>query len=158
MSKISPCLWFATEAEEAANFYVSLLPDSRVTHVQKSPMDYPGGKSGGVLLVEFELAGQTYQALNGGTAMPFTNAISFSISCDDQAEVDRLWDALLASGGKAQQCGWINDRYGLSWQIVPSEWMKLFAGPDKAAAARGMQAMMGMVKLDLAALKKAYAG
>ena len=157
MSKISPCLWFATEAEEAANFYVSLLPHSRITRVQKSPMDYPGGKAGDVLMVEFELAGQTYQALNTGIEMPFTNAVSFSVSCEDQAEVDRLWDALL-DGGTAQQCSWLSDRYGLSWQIVPKVMPQLLADPDPARAKRAMAAMMTMVKLDIAALEKAAAG
>ena len=157
MSKITPCLWFATQAEEAARFYVSLLPDSRVTHVQKSPTDYPGGKAGAVLVVEFTLAGQTYMALNGGMTMPFSNAISFSISCDDQAEVDRLWDALLI-GGTAQQCGWVTDRYGLPWQIVPTALPRLLADPDPVRAKRAMQAMMTMVKLDIAELEKAAAG
>ncbi len=157
MSKITPCLWFATEAEEAATFYVSLLPGSRIIRVQKSPMDYPGGKAGDVLIVEFELAGQTYQALNTGTTMPFTNAVSFSISCEDQAEVDRLWDAL-RDGGKEQACSWITDRYGLPWQIVPAIMPKLLADPDPARAKRAMAAMMTMVKLDIAALEEAANG
>ena len=157
MSKITPCLWFATEALEAATFYVSLLPGSRITHVQKSPMDYPGGKADQVLVVEFELAGQSYMGLNGGMAMPFSNAISFSIACDDQAEVDRLW-AALGDGGKEQECGWITDRYGLPWQIVPKALPKLLADPDPARAQRAMAAMMTMVKLDIAALEKAADG
>lgn len=157
MSKITPCLWFATEAEEAARFYVSLLPESRITHVQKSPMDYPGGKADAVLVVEFELAGQSYMGLNGGTSVPFTNAVSFSIACEDQAEVDRLW-ASLGDGGAEQACGWITDRYGLPWQIVPKVLPKLLADPDPAKAQRAMAAMMTMVKLDVAALEKAAAG
>ena len=120
-------------------------------------MDYPGGKAGNVLIVEFELAGQTYQALNTGMTLPFTNAVSFSISCEDQAEVDRLWDALL-DGGTAQQCSWITDRYGLPWQIVPTIMPKLLADPDPARAKRAMAAMMTMVKLDVAALEKAANG
>ena len=119
MSKISPCLWFNGEAEEAANFYVSLLPDSRIEKIQRNTIDSPGGKAGTVLVVDFTLAGQRFMALNGGMKMEYTHAVSFMIDCADQAEVDRLWDALLANGGKADQCGWLKDRYGVSWQIVP---------------------------------------
>lgn len=158
MSKISPCLWFATEAEEAANFYVSLLPESRIVKVYHAPMDYPGGKRRDVLMVEFELAGTSYQALNGGSELPFTNAVSLSITCEDQAEVDRLWDALVSGGGKEVQCGWLNDRYGLPWQIVPKRMLELLGDSDPARAQRAMAAMMTMVKLDIAALEKAAAG
>jgi predicted 3-demethylubiquinone-9 3-methyltransferase (glyoxalase superfamily) len=158
MSKISPCLWFASEAEEAANFYVSLLPDSRIEKVQKNTTDSPGGKAGSVLVVEFTLAGQRFMALNGGMKVEYTHAISFKIDCADQAEVNRLWDGLLANGGKAQQCGWLSDRYGVSWQIVPTALMKYLGGPDSAGAQRAMQAMMGMVKLDIEGLKRAYEG
>ena len=158
MSKISPCLWFASEAEEAANFYVSLLPDSRIEKVQKNTTDSPGGKAGSVLVVEFTLAGQRFMAINGCTKVEYTHAISFKIDCADQAEVDRLWDGLLANGGRAQQCGWLNDRYGVSWQIVPTALMKYLGGPDKAGAQRAMQAMLGMVKLDIEGLKRAYEG
>src|SRR5919108_3856099 len=115
MSKISPCLWFDSEAEEAANFYVSLLPNSRIDRVQKNVTDSPGGKAGTVLVVDFTLAGQRFMALNGGMRFEYTHAISFHIGCADQAEVDRLWDALSA-GGKVEQCGWLKDRYGVSWQ------------------------------------------
>jgi predicted 3-demethylubiquinone-9 3-methyltransferase (glyoxalase superfamily) len=158
MSKISPCLWFASEAEEAANFYVSLLPDSRIEKVQKNTTDSPGGKAGSVLVVEFTLAGQRFMAINGGTKVEYTHAVSFKIDCADQAEVDRLWDGLLANGGKAQQCGWLSDRYGLSWQIVPTALMKYLGGPDAAGTQRAMQAMLGMVKLDIEGLKRAYEG
>jgi predicted 3-demethylubiquinone-9 3-methyltransferase (glyoxalase superfamily) len=158
MSKISPCLWFASEAEEAANFYVSLLPDSRIEKVQKNTTDSPGGKAGSVLVVEFTLAGQRFMAINGGMKVEYTHAVSFKIDCADQAEVDRLWDGLLAHGGKAQQCGWLSDRYGLSWQIVPTALMKYLGGPDSAGAQRAMQAMLGMVKLDIEGLKRAYEG
>ena len=120
MSKISPCLWFNGEAEEAAKFYVSLLPDSRIDHIQRNPVDSPGGKAGTVLVVSFTLAGQEYMALNGGMRVEYTHAISFKIDCADQAEVDRLWDALASNGGSTQQCGWVRDRYGVSWQVVPS--------------------------------------
>jgi predicted 3-demethylubiquinone-9 3-methyltransferase (glyoxalase superfamily) len=157
MSKISPCLWFDGEAEEAANFYVSLLPDSRIEHVQKNIVDTPGGKAGTVLVVEFTLAGQQFIAVNGGMRFEYTHAVSFKIDCADQAEVDRLWDALSA-GGAVERCGWLKDRYGVSWQIVPSVLPQLLGGPDAAGAQRAVRAMLGMVKLDIAALKKAYAG
>ena len=157
MSKIAPCLWFNGDAEEAANFYVSLLPDSRIEHVQKNVMDSPGGKAGSVLIVEFTLAGQRFQALNGGSRFEYTHAISFSIDCADQAEVDRLWDAL-TEGGEPVACGWVKDRYGVSWQVVPSMLPKLLADPDKAKAQRVMQAMMDMVKLDIAGLEAAARG
>jgi predicted 3-demethylubiquinone-9 3-methyltransferase (glyoxalase superfamily) len=157
MSKISPCLWFDGEAEEAANFYVSLLPNSRVEHVQKNVMDGPGGKAGTVLVVEFTLAGQRFMALNGGRRFEYTHAISLKIDCADQAEVDRLWDAL-SKGGKTEMCGWLKDRYGVSWQIVPSVLPDLMGDPDPAKAQRVMQAVLGMVKLDIAGLKRAYEG
>jgi predicted 3-demethylubiquinone-9 3-methyltransferase (glyoxalase superfamily) len=157
MSKISPCLWFNGEAEEAAKFYVSLLPDSKIDKIQKSPIDTPGGKAGSVLVVDFTLAGQSYMALNGGTPPEHTHSISFKIDCADQAEVDRLWDGLTSNGGSAVQCGWLRDRYGVSWQIVPSAMLEMLGSADRAAAQRAMQAMMKMVKLDIAELKKAYA-
>src|SRR5258707_15207914 len=116
MSKIAPCLWFAEEAEEAAKFYVSLLPDSRIDAVQKSLIDTPSGKAGKVLVVQFTLAGQEYMALNGGMRFEYTNAISFKVDCADQAEVDHLWNGLTAGGGSPGQCGWLKDRYGVSWQ------------------------------------------
>ncbi len=114
MSKISPCLWFNGEAEEAANLYVSLLPDSRIETVQRNPMDSPGGKAGTVLVVEFTVAGQRFMALNGGMKMEYTHAVSFKIDCADQAEVDRLWNALLANGGEEGKCGWLKDHEGKS--------------------------------------------
>ena len=158
MSKISPCLWFNGEAEEAANFYVSLLPGSKIETVQRNPVDSPSGKAGTVLVVEFTLAGQRFMALNGGTRFEYTHAISFKIDCADQAEVDRLWDGLLAGGGQAVRCGWLKDRYGISWQVVPGVMMKYLGGADREGAKRAMAAMMQMVKLDIAELKKAYEG
>jgi predicted 3-demethylubiquinone-9 3-methyltransferase (glyoxalase superfamily) len=158
MSKISPCLWFDGEAEEAARFYVSLLPDSRIDGIQKNLVDGPAGKAGTVLVVQFTLAGQEYMALNGGMRFEYTPAISFKIDCADQAEVDRLWDALLANGGQANRCGWLRDRYGVSWQIVPSALGKYLGGPDRAGAQRAMAAMLGMVKLDIEGLRRAYDG
>lgn len=157
MSKIAPCLWFAKEAEEAANFYVSIIPDSRIKHVQKNVGDSPGGKDGSVLVVDFILGGQSFMALNGSTPMEYTHAISLKIDCADQAEVDRLWDGLSA-GGQVEQCGWLRDRYGVAWQIVPTVLTQLLADPDRAKAQRVMQALLGMVKLDIAGLKKAYDG
>ena len=158
MSKIAPCLWFNGEAEDAANFYVSLLPDSRINKIQRNPVDGPAGKAGQVLVVNFNLAGQEYMALNGGMQVEYTHAISFKIDCTDQAEVDRLWDALSSNGGAALQCGWVRDRYGVSWQIVPSVLPQLLGGPDAAGAKRAMQAMLGMTKLDIAGLRRAYEG
>jgi predicted 3-demethylubiquinone-9 3-methyltransferase (glyoxalase superfamily) len=158
MSKIFPCLWFEREAEEAANFYVSLLPDSNIGKVQRSNVDTPSGKAGSVLVVQFTLAGQKYLALNGGMRFEYTPAISFVIDCADQAEVDRLWEGLTADGGSPGQCGWLKDRFGVSWQIVPTILPKLLGGSDAAGAKRAMQAMMQMRKLDVAALQKAYDG
>jgi len=158
MSKISPCLWFDGEAEEAANFYVSLLPGSKIEKVQKNTVDSPAGKVGSVLVVEFTLAGQRFMALNGGTRFEYTHAVSFKIDCADQAEVDRLWDALCADGGKPERCGWLKDRYGLSWQIVPTALVQYLGGADRAGAQRAMQAMLQMGKLDIAGLKNAYEG
>ncbi len=158
MSKISPCLWFDGEAEEAAKFYVSLLPDSRIEKVQKNIIDSRAGKVGSVLLVEFTLAGQSYLALNGGMRFEYTHAISFKIDCADQAEVDRLWDALSSNGGSVERCGWLKDRFGVSWQIVPAVLPELLGGADRAGAQRAVEAMMQMVKLDIAGLRRAYEG
>jgi predicted 3-demethylubiquinone-9 3-methyltransferase (glyoxalase superfamily) len=156
MSKITPCLWFDGAAEEAANFYASLLPDSRVDTVIRAPTDFPSGKEGDVLVVDFTLAGQKFSGLNGGPAFKFNEAVSFQIHCDDQAEVDRLTDALSAVP-EAEQCGWVKDRYGLSWQIVPKVMLKLLADPDPARARRAMEAMMTMKRIDIAAIERAAA-
>jgi len=157
MSKIAPCLWFDGEAEEAANFYVSLLPGSRINRVQKNVVDSPAGKAGTVLVVEFTLAGQRFLALNGGKRFEFTHAISFAVDCADQAEVDRLWQAL-SDGGSTEQCGWLKDRFGVSWQIVPTVLTQMLADPDAEKARGVMEAMLRMAKLDIAALKRAYEG
>jgi predicted 3-demethylubiquinone-9 3-methyltransferase (glyoxalase superfamily) len=146
MPKISPFLWFDTQAEAAANFYVSLFPNSRVTKVTRYPSGGPGAP-GDVLTVAFELDGQPYTALNGGPNFKFNEAVSFVIDCKDQAEIDRYWDLLIAEGGEPGQCGWCKDRFGLSWQVVPEE--DLFTNPGS------FQAMMGMTKLDIAQLKAA---
>ena len=158
MSKITPCLWFDGQAEEAANFYVTLLPDSRVDKVVRSPADNPSTQKGEVLVVDFTLNGQKFSGLNGGPQFRFTEAVSFQIHCEDQAEVDRLWNAILENGGKPSACGWINDRWGLSWQIFPEALLKMISSEDRAAAERAMKAMMDMVKIDLAKLQEAYEG
>jgi predicted 3-demethylubiquinone-9 3-methyltransferase (glyoxalase superfamily) len=158
MSKITPCLWFDGTAEEAARFYVSLLPDSRIDNIMRAPADNPSTPKGAVLVVEFTLAGQRFMGLNGGPQFPFTEAVSFMVDCADQAEVDRLWAALTADGGSPGRCGWLKDRYGLSWQIVPKALPELLGGPDRERAGRAMQAMMNMTKIDIDGLRRAYDG
>ena len=158
MQKITPCLWYDGDAEEAASFYVGLLPDSRIDAVVRSPADNPSMKKGGVLVVQFTLAGQSFTALNGGPQFTFTEAVSLQIPCEDQAEIDRLWTAIADNGGEPGPCGWIKDRWGLSWQIAPRALHDMIASEDRAAAERAMQAMLQMSKLDLAALKRAYEG
>ncbi|KQR61056.1 VOC family protein [Brevundimonas sp. Leaf168] len=155
--KIIPCLWFDGDAEAATAFYVSLLPDSRVTAVNRSPVDTPSGAEGTVLTVQFVLAGRQYLALNGGPNFRFTEAVSFMVMTEDQTETDRLWDALLADGGGENACGWLKDRWGLSWQITPRRLMELTTDPNPARAKAAMQAMMGMIKIDIAALDRAVA-
>ncbi|MCB2055378.1 MAG: VOC family protein [Geminicoccaceae bacterium] len=157
MDRIAPCLWFDGKAEEAANFYVGLFPESRIEEVVRSPSDYPSGSEGDVLVVYFTLGARSFIALNGGPNFTFTEAISLSIDCADQAEVDRYWQALSAHP-ENEQCGWVKDRYGLSWQIVPRILPQLLADPDRAKAGRVMQAMMAMKKIDVAAIEKAAAG
>src|SRR2546423_9287662 len=158
MSKFSPCLRLEGEAEEAANFSVSLLPGSKIEKVQKTSVDSPAGKAGSARVVEFTLAGQRFMALNGGTRFEYTHAVSFKIDCVDQAEVDRLWEALCANGGKAERCGWLKDRFGLSWQIVPTPLVHYLGGAGPAGAQRGMQAMLPMGKLGISGPKKAHEG
>ncbi|WP_340313379.1 VOC family protein [Rhizorhabdus argentea] len=154
MSRITPCLWFKDQAEEAARFYVSILPDSRIDAVHKSPVDTPGGAEGSVMLVEFTLAGQRFQSLNGGMDANYGLAVSMSFAARGQAELDRVWDALL-DGGKPQQCGWLSDRYGLHWQIVPDVFGELMSDPAKAKAV--MSEVLRMVKLDIATIERAAA-
>jgi predicted 3-demethylubiquinone-9 3-methyltransferase (glyoxalase superfamily) len=158
MSKITPCLWFDGNAEEAANFYVSLLPGSRVDRVSRSPADNPSTPAGAVLTVDFTLAGQRFTGLNGGPQFPFTEAISFVIDCEGQPEVDRLWAALTESGGTPGQCGWLRDRYGVSWQIIPRQLGEILGDPDTERAGRAMEAMLNMSKIDVAALCRAFEG
>ena len=156
-SKITPCLWFDGNAEEAANFYASILPDSHVDAVHRAPSDYPSGKAGNVLMVEFTLMGQQFTGLNGGPFYKFNEAVSFQIPVETQAEVDRLSDALSAVP-EAEQCGWVKDRYGLSWQIVPRQLMRLLGGGDPARAKRAFDAMMQMKRIDIAAIERAADG
>jgi predicted 3-demethylubiquinone-9 3-methyltransferase (glyoxalase superfamily) len=155
--KIAPCLWFDGQAEQAATLYTSLLPDSRIDAVHRAPADFPSGKKGDALTVEFTLAGRKFVGLNGGPHFTFNEAVSFQIYCDDQAEIDRLTEALSAVP-EAEQCGWVKDRYGLSWQIVPRRLLALMTGPDPAKAQRAMQAMLSMKRIDIAAVERAAAG
>lgn len=151
MSDIKPCLWFRAEAEEAASFYVSLLPSSKIVSVMRGA---PGSPA---IAVEFILDGRPFLALNGRAESGFSDACSFAVPCDTQADIDRYWDAL-AQDGEEGQCGWLKDRYGVSWQIVPRAMGALLGGADAAASGRAMQAMLGMRKLDIAALERARTG
>ncbi|MGW5274847.1 VOC family protein [Streptomyces sp. NPDC004044] len=154
MQKIKTFLWFDNQAEEAANHYVSIFGgDSKVLSVTHYTEASPG-EPGAVMTVEFRLAGQEYIALNGGPQFPFTEAISLSVDCESQAEVDELW-AKLTDGGEESQCGWLKDKYGLSWQIVPRGLSEALSAPDRAKADRAMKAMLGMKKLDIEALLNA---
>ena len=155
MRRPYPCLWFDGNAEEAARFYTTLIPDSRIDKVWRSPADTPSGPAGMVLTVDFTLAGERMQGLNGGPDFRFTEAVSFVIECEDQAEVDRLWDALAADGGEPGPCGWIRDRFGLSWQIVPRRLNELLDDPDPGRARRAMEAMLTMSRLDVSELERA---
>lgn len=155
---VAPCLWFEINAEQAAEFYVSVFPDSSIDHVTRSAVDWPGGEAGDAILVEFTIAGQPYQALNGGPSEPFNDRVSLSVACQNQAEVDRYWEALTADGGEPVMCGWLKDKYGVRWQIVPDDFFRMMRDKDVEKSRRVMEAMMQMVKLDLAALTKAYEG
>lgn len=155
MSKITPNLWFDGNAEAAAEFYVSLFPDSRIDAVHRSAGDNPSTKKGDVLLVEFTLSGSKFVGINGGPQFPFTEAVSFQIDCADQEEVDHYWNAFTTDGGSEGQCGWCKDRFGLSWQVVPRRLGQLMGSSDRAAAEHTMQAMLKMKKLDVAALEAA---
>jgi len=157
MPKPIPNLWFDTESQEAAEFYCSVFPNSRivnVTHYQEGS----NREAGSVLTVDFELDGQRFTAINGGPQFKFDEAVSFLIECADQAEIDRYWDALLEGGGTESKCGWLKDRYGLSWQVVPAGMEELFSDSDPERARRAMEAMMDMVKFDIAELQRAADG
>jgi len=156
MQKITPFLWFDNQAEEAANYYVSIFGNSRILKIVRYGESGPGPK-GAVMTVSFEISGQQFTALNGGPKFGFSEAISFLVSCETQAEIDALWEKLSA-GGKESRCGWLKDRYGLSWQLVPTVLPELLGDKDSARAQRAMQAMLKMGKLDIAALKRAHQG
>jgi predicted 3-demethylubiquinone-9 3-methyltransferase (glyoxalase superfamily) len=157
LQKITPFLWYSKEAEEASAFYASVFPDSHITRVTTMPSESPSGPPGSVKVVEFVLFGQPFIAMSAGPLDPFNHAVSFVVNCEDQAEIDRYWSALL-DGGSAEQCGWLKDRFGLSWQIVPTVLGEMMGDPDRAKAKRAADAMMKMVKLDIAALQAAYNG
>jgi len=158
MQKITPFLWYSTQAEEAANFYASVFPDSRVTRVVAMPSESPSGPAGSVKVVDFVLLGQPFTAMTAGGAEPFNHAISFVVNCETQDEIDRYWDALLADGGKTEACGWLRDRFGVAWQITPVALVGMMADPDQVKGKRAADAMMKMVKLDIAALQAAFDG
>lgn len=161
-SKIAPCLWFDDQAEAAAKFYTGIFPNSKIAKITRygnAGQEIHGGKPGSVLTVAFELDGQPFTTLNGGPVFKFNEAISLQVFCDTQAEVDHYWEKLSAGGEpKAQQCGWLKDRYGVSWQVVPVALIEMIGDPDRARADRVMAALLKMKKLDIAALNRAYAG
>ena len=162
MNKITPCLWFDSEAEEAARFYTGVFPNSKITsisHYGEAGREVHGQPAGKVLTVAFELDGRPFTALNGGPQFKFNEAVSFQVPCRNQDEIDYYWDKLTAGGdARAQQCGWLKDRYGLSWQVFPAAVMDMLQDQDRKKADRAMQAMMQMKKMDLKALERAYAG
>jgi len=161
MKHITPCLWFDDNAEEAARFYTSLFPNSKIKHIShygEAAAKASGRPVGSVLTVLFDLNGQEFMALNGGPLFKFSESVSFMVMCDDQAEIDRCWNALCGpgSGGEESQCGWLKDRFGLSWQIVPRAFMDMMQDKDPRKVERLMQAMLGMTKFDIAALRRAF--
>jgi predicted 3-demethylubiquinone-9 3-methyltransferase (glyoxalase superfamily) len=162
MQKITPCLWFDDNAEEAANYYVSIFKNSKagdVTHYGKEGYEIHGREEGSVLTVEFEIEGQKFVALNGGPIFKFNEAVSFQVHCETQQELDYYWDKLSEGGDeKAQQCGWLKDKYGVSWQIVPMDLIKMLKDKDKKKSERVMKVMLQMHKLDIDKLKRAYEG
>ena len=158
LQKIKPFLWFDTQAEEAAKFYCSIFRDSKTLNVERYPEGAPGGMGGRVMIVNFELEGQPFIALNGGPMFKFTEAISFVIDCATQEEVDRYWNQLTGNGGQESMCGWLKDRFGLSWQVTPSALPRLLSDTDKSKAQRVMHAMMQMRKIDIPTLERAAAG
>ncbi len=156
--KIAPCLWFNGNAETAARFYAQTFPDSRIDAINRAPADYPQGKAGDVLTVEFTVLGMPFLGLNGGPQFTFDEAISFQIYTGDQDETDRYWHAIVDNGGSEGVCGWCKDRFGLSWQIAPRALMEALKSPDRAAGKRAMEAMMQMKKIDVAAIEAAVKG
>jgi predicted 3-demethylubiquinone-9 3-methyltransferase (glyoxalase superfamily) len=157
-TKIYPFLWYAKDADEAAKFYASIFPNSRVDRVTPMLSESPSGPPGSVKVVDFTLLGQRFQAMTAGPHHEFNDAVSMVVACDDQAELDRYWNALLAGGGKPQACGWLIDKYGLRWQIVPAKFDEMMSDRDPARSKRVTDAMMKMVKFDIAVLEKAYLG
>lgn len=161
-SKISPCLWFDDQAEEAARFYTGIFRNSKIRSISRygeAGREHHGKPPGTVMTVDFELDGQTFTALNGGPLFKLSEAVSFQIECEDQAEVDYYWDRLTEGGdARAQQCGWLKDKFGVSWQVFPERLLEMHVDPDRAKAERAMAAMMSMKKMDLAALERAFAG
>jgi predicted 3-demethylubiquinone-9 3-methyltransferase (glyoxalase superfamily) len=155
MVELNPHLWFEKGAEEAVRFYTSVVPDSRVESVMTMPADTPSGPEGSVPIIEFTLAGQRFTAFDAGPLDKFNHAVSFMLECDTQAEVDRLWEAL-GAGGSYEPCGWLRDKYGVSWQIVPKALYRMMRDPDRAKARRVTEAMLQMEKIDLARLEQAY--
>jgi len=158
MSAITPNLWFDGKAEEAAEFYVSIFPNSSVDSVHRAAADNPGTGEGQAVVVNFTLDGRPFTGINGGPMFTFNEAVSFAISCADQAETDRYWNALTAEGGSEGQCGWLKDRFGVSWQVIPQQLGEYVGGPDSDGARRAFQAMLGMSKLDVEGLRRAYEG
>lgn len=158
MPPITPCLWFDGRAQEAAEFYASVFPDARTIDVIDAPADNPSTREGDVLMVRFEIGGQRFTLLNGGPQFPFTEAVSFEIECADQAEVDRYWSALTEGGGEPGPCGWLKDRFGVSWQVVPRQLEDYLGGPDPDGRRRAMEALLGMGKLVVDDLRAAYEG
>jgi predicted 3-demethylubiquinone-9 3-methyltransferase (glyoxalase superfamily) len=158
MSKITPYLWFDNQAEEAATFYTGLFEDSSIDKVAHAPEGIPGVDAGAVFIVELTLMGQKYIFLNGGPEFPFNAQVSLYVLCDSQADVDRYWDALLADGGAPQQCGWLTDRFGLSWQVIPVQLERLMEDPDPQVAQRVTAAMLKMIKIDVSELEAAARG
>jgi predicted 3-demethylubiquinone-9 3-methyltransferase (glyoxalase superfamily) len=157
-AKIIPSLWYAKDAEAAARFYASVFPDSRVDRVETMPAESPSGPAGSVVLVDFTLFGQPFFAMTAGPHHEFNDAVSFTVKCDTQAEIDKYWNAILEHGGKPTACGWINDKYGVRWQITPSMLATWITDPDKAKGQRVAKEMMNQVKFDIAKLKAAYDG
>lgn len=158
VAKNTICLWYEGDAEKAANFYAKTFPDSAVTAVHSAPGDYPSGKEGDVITVEFTVMGIPCIGLNGGPVFKHNEAFSFQVATDDQAETDRFWDAIVGHGGEASVCGWCKDKWGISWQITPRVLTEAIAHPDRAAAKRAFNAMMGMTKIDVAAIEAALKG
>lgn len=158
MADVKTCLWFEKDAEGAARRYVELVPDSHIVDVRRSPSPWRGGQAGDVIVVDFALGGQAFMALNGGTHVAYDTAASISVECADQKEVDRLWSALTTDGGAEAQCGWLRDRWGVPWQIVPAALRRLLGHTDRAVAARVFTAMQAMVKIDVATLERAARG